>query len=114
MSDHERLSYGRTVFISLAYFPIGLLWGVFNAFVPLILREHLTSTTAVRSVMTACSVVAAGIQPVFGGVSDRYAHPDRAPPSVHRHRRPTVGAGLPRQGERAGNSSKKYGRQHRQ
>ncbi len=71
MSDHERLSYGRTVFISLAYFPIGLLWGIFNAFVPLILREHLTSTTAVGSVMTACSVVAAGIQPVFGGVSDR-------------------------------------------
>ncbi len=70
-SFENRLNLGKTFLIGLGFFSSSLLWSVYNSFVPLILRDFMTSTTLIGMIMTIDNFFGVIFQPLFGMVSDR-------------------------------------------
>lgn len=70
-SFENRLNLGKTFLIGLGFFSSSLLWSVYNSFVPLILRDFVTSTTLIGMIMTIDNFFGVIFQPLFGMISDR-------------------------------------------
>ena len=70
-SPENRLNLGKTFLIGLGFFSSSLLWSVYNSFVPLILRDFVTSTTIIGMIMTIDNFFGVIFQPLFGMLSDR-------------------------------------------
>ncbi len=71
-----RLNYGKTFLLGFGFFGLSVVWGVYNAFVPIFLSEkfHL-SPIIVGFFMTLDNIAGLFIQPPVGAWSDRLRTP---------------------------------------
>jgi Na+/melibiose symporter-like transporter len=71
-----RLNYGKTFLLGFGFFGISVIWGVYNAFVPIFLSEKFGLAPAlVGFFMTLDNIAALFIQPPVGAWSDRLRTP---------------------------------------
>lgn len=72
----KKFSYGRVFLLGFGFFGVSIIWGVYNAFVPIFLAEkfHLTPIL-IGFFMTLDNIAALLIQPPVGAWSDRLRTP---------------------------------------
>ena len=70
-TNEKKLNYGKTFLIGTGFFASSLLWSLYNSFIPLILKDFITSTTLIGFIMTIDNIFGVIFQPVFGAMSDR-------------------------------------------
>jgi len=67
-----RLNYGKTFLLGFGFFGVSVIWGVYNAFVPIFLAEKFNLSPAfIGFFMTLDNIAALFIQPPVGAWSDR-------------------------------------------
>lgn len=68
----SRLNYGKTFLLGFGFFGVSVVWGVYNAFVPIFLSEKFHVAPAlIGFFMTLDNIAALFIQPPVGAWSDR-------------------------------------------
>ena len=67
----HKLNYPKTLLLGFGFFAISLTWAVYNAFIPKILSNYITSATIIGVIMTIDNYLAIFIQPTVGILSDR-------------------------------------------
>lgn len=71
-----RLNYGKTILIGFGFMSVQIAWIIYNAYVPLILKENATianltwSGLAVGIIMVIDNIFGVVFQPLFGRISD--------------------------------------------
>lgn len=71
-----RLNYGKTFLLGFGFFGVSVIWGVYNAFVPLFLANKFNLSPAlIGFFMTLDNIAALLIQPPVGAWSDRLKTP---------------------------------------
>lgn len=71
-----RLNYGKTFLLGFGFFGVSIIWGVYNAFVPLFLANRFGLAPAfIGFFMTLDNIAALLIQPPVGAWSDRLRTP---------------------------------------
>lgn len=71
-----RLNYGKTFLLGFGFFGVSVIWGVYNAFVPIFLSERFDVAPAlIGFFMTLDNIAALFIQPPVGAWSDRLRTP---------------------------------------
>jgi Na+/melibiose symporter-like transporter len=71
-----RLNYGKTFLLGFGFFGVSVIWGVYNAFVPIFLSEKFHLAPAmIGFFMTLDNIAALFIQPPVGAWSDRLRTP---------------------------------------
>ena len=72
----QKFSYGRVFLLGFGFFGVSIIWGVYNAFVPIFLADkfHLTPIL-IGFFMTLDNIAALFIQPPVGAWSDRLRTP---------------------------------------
>ena len=72
----SRLNYGKTFLLGFGFFGVSVIWGVYNAFVPVFLADkfHL-SPGIIGFFMTLDNIAALFIQPPIGAWSDKLRTP---------------------------------------
>lgn len=72
----SRLNYGKTFLLGFGFFGVSVVWGVYNAFVPIFLSEKFHIDPAlIGFFMTLDNIAALFIQPPVGAWSDRLRTP---------------------------------------
>jgi len=72
----SRLNYGKTFLLGFGFFGVSIIWGVYNAFVPVFLSEKFHLAPAfVGFFMTLDNIAALFIQPPVGAWSDKLRTP---------------------------------------
>jgi len=72
----SRLNYGKTFLLGFGFFGVSVVWGVYNAFVPVFLSEKFgLAPVIVGFFMTLDNIAALFIQPPVGAWSDRLRTP---------------------------------------
>jgi MFS family permease len=72
----SRLNYGKTFLLGFGFFGVSVIWGVYNAFVPIFLSEKFDIAPAlIGFFMTLDNIAALFIQPPVGAWSDRLRTP---------------------------------------
>lgn len=72
----SRLNYGKTFLLGFGFFGVSVVWGVYNAFVPIFLSEKFNVAPAlIGFFMTLDNIAALFIQPPVGAWSDRLRTP---------------------------------------
>lgn len=72
----SRLNYGKTFLLGFGFFGVSVIWGVYNAFVPVFLSEKFHLAPAlVGFFMTLDNIAALFIQPPVGAWSDKVRTP---------------------------------------
>ena len=66
-----KLPVKKVVLLSFGFFATSLAWSLYNAYVPLLLRGFITSTTLIGLIMTFDNIAGVILQPIFGSLSDR-------------------------------------------
>ena len=67
-----RLNYGKTFLLGFGFFGVSVIWGVYNAFVPIFLSEKFNvAPILIGFFMTLDNIAALFIQPPVGAWSDR-------------------------------------------
>lgn len=67
-----RLNYGKTFLLGFGFFGVSVIWGVYNAFVPIFLADKFDLSPAwIGFFMTLDNIAALFIQPPVGAWSDR-------------------------------------------
>ena len=68
----SRLNYGKTFLLGFGFFGVSVIWGVYNAFVPIFLADKFGLAPAwIGFFMTLDNIAALFIQPPVGAWSDR-------------------------------------------
>lgn len=67
----SKLNYGKTFLIGTGFFASSLLWSLYNSFVPLILKDFITSSALIGLIMTIDNAFGVVFQPLFGSLSDK-------------------------------------------
>ncbi|MEN6410031.1 MAG: SLC45 family MFS transporter [Anaerolineaceae bacterium] len=71
-----KLNYGKTFLLGFGFFGVSIIWGVYNAFVPLFLADKFNLTPVwIGFFMTLDNIAALLIQPPVGAWSDRLRTP---------------------------------------
>lgn len=71
-----KLNYGKTFLLGFGFFGVSVIWGVYNAFVPVFLAEKfLLQPALIGFFMTLDNIAALLIQPPIGALSDRLRTP---------------------------------------
>ncbi len=71
-----RLNYGKTFLLGFGFFGVSVIWGVYNAFVPIFLANKFhVSAGVIGFFMTLDNIAALFIQPPVGAWSDRVRTP---------------------------------------
>ena len=71
-----RINYGKTFLLGFGFFGVSVIWGVYNAFVPIFLSEKFQIAPAfIGFFMTLDNIAALFIQPPVGAWSDRIRTP---------------------------------------
>ncbi|WKZ40712.1 MAG: MFS transporter [Anaerolineales bacterium] len=71
-----RLNYGKTFLLGFGFFGVSIIWGVYNAFVPIFLADRFGLAPAlIGFFMTLDNIAALFIQPPVGAWSDRLRTP---------------------------------------
>ena len=87
-----RLNYGKTFLLGFGFFGVSVIWGVYNAFVPIFLSEKFHIAPGIIGFfMTLDNIAALFIQPPVGAWSDRIRTPLGTAHSVHFDRCPHLG-----------------------
>lgn len=72
----SRLNYGKTFLLGFGFFGVSIVWGMYNAFVPIFLAERFGLSPAwIGFFMTLDNIAALFIQPPVGAWSDRLRTP---------------------------------------
>lgn len=72
----SRLNYGRIFLLGFGFFGVSVIWGVYNAFVPIFLSEKFNLAPAIVGFfMTLDNIAALFIQPPVGAWSDKLRSP---------------------------------------
>ena len=72
----SRLNYGKTFLLGFGFFGVSVIWGVYNAFVPVFLADKFDLAPAlIGFFMTLDNIAALFIQPPVGAWSDRLRSP---------------------------------------
>jgi len=72
----SRLNYGKTFLLGFGFFGVSVIWGVYNAFVPVFLADKFDLAPAlIGFFMTLDNIAALFIQPPVGAWSDRLRTP---------------------------------------
>lgn len=72
----SRLNYGKTFLLGIGFFGVSVVWGVYNAFVPIFLADKFElSPVIIAFFMTLDNIAALFIQPPVGAWSDRLRTP---------------------------------------
>lgn len=72
----SRLNFGKTFLLGFGFFGVSVIWGVYNAFVPIFLSEKFHLAPAIVGFfMTLDNIAALFIQPPVGAWSDRLRTP---------------------------------------
>ena len=72
----SRLNYGKTFLLGFGFFGVSVIWGVYNAFVPIFLANKFDiSPGIIGFFMTLDNIAALFIQPPVGAWSDRIRTP---------------------------------------
>lgn len=72
----SRLNYGKTFLLGIGFFGVSVVWGVYNAFVPIFLSEKFgLDVRLIAFFMTLDNIAALFIQPPVGAWSDRLRSP---------------------------------------
>ena len=72
----SRLNYGKTFLLGFGFFGVSVIWGVYNAFVPIFLANKFNiSPGIIGFFMTLDNIAALFIQPPVGAWSDRMRTP---------------------------------------
>ena len=72
----SRLNYGKIFLLGFGFFGVSIVWGVYNAFVPIFLSEKFNVAPAlIGFFMTLDNIAALFIQPPVGAWSDRIGTP---------------------------------------
>jgi len=72
----SRLNYGKTFLLGFGFFGVSVIWGVYNAFVPVFLADKFGLAPAlIGFFMTLDNIAALFIQPPVGAWSDRLRSP---------------------------------------
>jgi maltose/moltooligosaccharide transporter len=67
-----KLNYGKTFLLGLGFFGVSVIWSVYNAYVPIFLKDRFFMATGfIGMFMTLDNVAALFIQPAVGAYSDR-------------------------------------------
>lgn len=66
-----KLDYRRTFLLGFGFFGISVIWSIYNAYVPIFLREYGLTLATVGLIMTFDNWIAIVIQPWVGFMSDR-------------------------------------------
>ncbi len=83
-----KLNYGKTFLLGFGFFGVSVIWGVYNAFVPLFLANKFgLSPVWIGFFMTLDNIAALLIQPPVGAWSDRLRTPIGQAHAVHPDRR---------------------------
>jgi MFS family permease len=76
MENNAKLNYGKTFLLGFGFFGVSVIWGVYNAFVPLFLANKFElSPVWIGFFMTLDNIAALVIQPPVGAWSDRLRTP---------------------------------------
>jgi Na+/melibiose symporter-like transporter len=76
MPDTQKFNYGKTFLLGFGFFGVSVIWGVYNAFVPVFLAERFHLDPAlIGFFMTLDNIAALLIQPPVGAWSDRLRTP---------------------------------------
>lgn len=70
-----KLNYKKTLMIGLGFFSVSMVWMVYNAYIPLILKRYIESTAVIGAVMAIDNVFGVIFQPLFGALSDKVKTP---------------------------------------
>jgi Na+/melibiose symporter-like transporter len=71
-----RLNYGKTFLLGFGFFGVSVIWGVYNAFVPIFLADKFNLSPAlIGFFMTLDNIAALFIQPPVGAWSDKLRSP---------------------------------------
>ncbi|MHB0857689.1 MAG: MFS transporter [Anaerolineae bacterium] len=65
-----RLDYKRTFLLGFGFFGVSVIWSVYNAFVPIFLRDYSLAWWLVGFIMTFDNIAGIVIQPYVGHLSD--------------------------------------------
>jgi maltose/moltooligosaccharide transporter len=72
----SRLNYGKTFLLGFGFFGVSVIWGVYNAFVPIFLSEKFGLAPAIVGIfMTLDNIAGFFIQPATSAWSDRVRSP---------------------------------------
>lgn len=66
----RKLNYGKTFLLGFGFFAISVTWSVYNAFMPKILSNFISSATIIGIIMTLDNYIAIIVQPTVGALSD--------------------------------------------
>ncbi len=66
-----KLNYKQTFLIGFGFFASSIAWAMYNNYVPVLLKNYLTSTTLIGLVMTFDNIFGVIFQPIFGALSDK-------------------------------------------
>ncbi|HEX2927535.1 MAG TPA: SLC45 family MFS transporter [Ruminiclostridium sp.] len=66
-----KLNYKQTFLIGFGFFASSIAWAMYNNYVPILLKNYLTSTTLIGIVMTFDNIFGVIFQPIFGTLSDK-------------------------------------------
>lgn len=67
----HKIKYSKTFLLGFGFFAISILWSVYNAFMPKILSNFISSATIIGFIMTIDNYFAMFIQPSVGIMSDK-------------------------------------------
>ena len=66
-----KLNYKQTFLIGFGFFASSIAWSLYNAYVPILLSNFITSTFFIGIVMTFDNIFGVVFQPLFGALSDK-------------------------------------------
>lgn len=67
----KKLNYKKVFLLGIGFFAISVTWSIYNAFVPKILSNFISSTTIIGFIMTIDNYFALFLQPTVGIMSDK-------------------------------------------
>ena len=67
----DKLDVKTTILLSFGFFGSSLVWSVYNAYVPLLLREFFDSSMIIGVIMSIDNFFGVVFQPLFGKLSDK-------------------------------------------
>ncbi|MBU3145687.1 MFS transporter [Clostridium sp. CF012] len=84
----KKLDYKKVFLLGIGFFAISVTWSIYNAFVPKILSNFISSTTIIGFIMTIDNYFALFLQPAVGILSDKID-------TKHGKRMPFIMIGMP-------------------
>jgi len=67
----ERFRYGKIFLLGFGFFGISVLWALYNAYVPIFLKDFALSYLVIGFIMTIDNIFAIVMLPYIGALSDQ-------------------------------------------